>query len=114
MDANSLMELRLRARAFTKLKPSDVRGMSADDLKRELARAGDPKFQHVPAVLDADGLDEWIVMAFDNNGDHSDNLLETDAHTEFHGTLAECIAKGREFAADHPTMQMRVVFERTC
>lgn len=71
----------------------------------------------IAVCLDHEGQDEWYVCAFDENGDHSDNLLASPdggINGEFHGTFRECAMKASDFAAKNPELQLRVVIGRVC
>jgi hypothetical protein len=60
---------------------------------------------------DYEGIDEWYVCAFDNNGDHSSDEMQEDDETR-HGSFAWCVEQAATFISEHNNIQWRIVIER--
>lgn len=62
---------------------------------------------------DHEGVDEWYVGVFDENGDHSDDLFERERGM-YQGTFRQCVQEAGDFVARKPNMQLRVTIGRVC
>jgi hypothetical protein len=60
---------------------------------------------------DYEGIDEWYVCAFDENGDHSSDEMMNDEETQ-HGSFAWCVEQAAKFISEHNTIQWRICIMR--
>ena len=54
------------------------------------------------AAADDEGVDEWVLRMFDENGNHSHTK-----HPEFHGSYGACVLQSVRWIRKNPAIQYR-------